>query len=185
MPFSPFHNHFKSFMNHTKDNGAVNRRTTLLRCYWRCDRSNAPDAVVFCSRHSSGGQWFYAHCSSKTNRAHSQVDRHSSNFKFLPKHYFDIRTTNFFVGHVVSSDDRSIQIFATYSRNTTSVSPLRTHRKLGQLQEYDVTRIWKLRVQTSLVLETYELVTLPVLGQFWANYIPPIVSYLPVQIGRW
>ena len=83
----------------------------------------------------------------------------------------------FFGGHVVSSDDRSIQIFATYSRNTTSVSPLRTHRKLGQLQEYDVTRIWKLRVQTSLVLETYELVTLPVLGQFWANYIPPILVH--------
>ena len=101
------------------------------------------------SHHSSGGQWFYAHCSSKTNRAHSQVDRHSSNFKFLPKHYFDIRTTNFFVGHVVSSDDRSIQIFATYSRNTTSVSPLRTHRKLGQLQEYDVTRTWDLRARNS------------------------------------
>ena len=113
------------------------------------------------------------HCSSKTNRAHSHVNRHSSNFTFLPKHYFDIGTIDFFGGHVVSSDDRSIRIFATYSRNTTSVSPLRTHRKLGQLQEYDVTRIWKLRVQTSLVLETYELVTLPVLGQFWANYIPP------------
>ena len=115
------------------------------------------------SRHSSGGQWLFTnntHCSSKTNRAHSQVDRHSSNLKFLPKHYFDIRTIYFFrgtrsqFGWPINSDIR--HVLAEYDKRESSAysSKIRPTARVWrhpymEITSSDVTRTWDLRARNS------------------------------------
>ena len=48
--------------------------------------------------------------------------------------------------------------FAEYDKREFYVY---SKKKLGQIQVCDITRIWKLRVLTSLVFQTYELASLP------------------------